>query len=112
MVLRYNIIEALAQAFLHQIKICPLSAKMARLKIRKASKKKGKSKYSVMEKGIRTAAGRQTIKSGSNKAPLHETRQQGTGWVRTLNFLSALWKHFVISNTAVTKQDFLQILIF
>ena len=31
MVLRYNIIEALAQAFLHQIKICPLSAKMARL---------------------------------------------------------------------------------
>ena len=36
---------------------------MARLKIRKASKKKGKFKYSVMEKGIRTAAGRQTIKS-------------------------------------------------
>ena len=63
MVLRYNIIEALAQAFLHQIKICPLSAKMARLKIRKARKKRGKSKYSLMGKRIRTAAWHQTIKS-------------------------------------------------
>ena len=86
-----GIIEALAQAFLHQIKICPLSAKMARLKIRKARKKRGKAKYSVMGKRYQNRHwAPDNKKCRSNKAPLHETRHQGTGWVQTLNFLSAL----------------------